>query len=214
MRRAAIPLALASSLIATVARAGEPDARRIEIGASLGYDLPVGSSERGAHASDTTFGLVPLQIDAAYRWTDRIGVVLAGRYAFGIPRLCAGTGDCIASLGRDIVVSVRARFVLPRVGPVAPRVDAGIGYEWWTSRLADGGATSMRAYDGPLAFVGEMAAPFPVGARVNVGPVLGASVGSFTSYRVESGAVDVHGSVPARTLHAWLSLTVRVGMSF
>lgn len=214
MRRASIAIVFAASVVATRANAGEPDARRIEIGASLGYDFPIGSAERGARASDTTFGLVPIQVDGAYRWTDRIGVVLAGRYGIGVPRLCASTSECVASLGRDVVLSVRARFFFPRLGPVAPRADAGLGYEWWTTRLADGDATSTRAYSGPLSFVGELAAPFAVGSRANVGPVLGAAIGTFTGYSVASGPVDLHGSVPARALHGWLSIAVRVGASF
>jgi hypothetical protein len=209
-----VTLALATSFVATPARALDADARRIEIGASLGYDLPVGSAERGARLGDATFGVAPIQIDGAYRFTDRIGVAIAASYGLGAPTLCASTGDCIASLGRDVALSIRARLFFPRLGPVAPRVDAGIGYEWWTTRLVDKGATSTRSYDGPMAFVVEVAAPFAVGSRASVGPVLGGSIGAFTGYHLASGPVDTHGSVPALALHAWLSLALRVGVSF
>jgi hypothetical protein len=200
---------LAVLAIACIASPARADA---EIGASLGYALPLGSVERGARTSDATFGLARIALDAGWRFNDRIGVAIGAAYGAGIPTLCATSGDCIASLGSDVVLSVRARYFLPRVSSMAPRIDAGIGYEWWTLRLADNGTTSTQSFHGPLGIL-EAAAPFAIGKRWSIGPALGVELGSFTSHRIESGTLDV-AATTEHAMHAWLFGAVRAGFEF
>jgi hypothetical protein len=178
-----------------------------ELGAGLGYAAPVGSAERGARVSDTTFGQVPISFHGAYRILDRVGVVARLQYGVAIPTQCASASECQSSLGSDVVLSLGARFALPRV-----IADASVGYEWLTTKLVDGDATSTRAYHGPVLAV-EVVAPFALGKRWTLGPALGASVGTFTSYALETNALSPSGGVPDRAWHAWLSVAVRVGFS-
>ena len=197
-----------AGVLAVVLASGAARADDFEIGAGLGYAAPVGSAERGARVSDTTVGQVPFALDAAYRLTERVGLVARFRYGVAIPTQCASTSECESSLGSDVFVLLGARFFLPKI--VA---DASLGYEWLTTRLVDGGATSTRAYHGPVLLSLEVVAPFAVGTRWTIGPTLGASIGMFTSYALETNALSPSGAIPAHAWHAWLSLGVCVGSS-
>jgi hypothetical protein len=184
---------------------------QLDLGASIAYAAPVGSAERGGRVSDTTFGIVPFRIDAAYALTPSIGIALAGAYAPAIPTLCQSAGDCISSLGSDVTISLRARLLLPRLGPTSPRLDLGVGYEWLTTKLVDSGATSTRAYNGPTLAILEAQAPFRLGTHWTLGPTLGAMLGVFANESLETNAVSQSAGVSGRAAHAWLVLGLRLG---
>lgn len=204
---------LASVMHASPA-AGDELGRRVEIGASLGYGLPFGDAERGSRVSDTTFGDVLLGVDAGYRLTRRVGVAVHAHYGIGVPTLCATASDCEASLGSDIGLELVARYHAPRIGPFAPQIDLGMGYEWLTTRLVDSGAQSARSYAGPVFVTARVTAPLGLGERWSVGPVLDGSYGTFTAFTLRTTAQSFSGDVPWRSPHVWLSLGVRAGLVF
>jgi hypothetical protein len=209
--RAAIilPFLLASH----VAVANESTGRPLAVATSLGYATPMGSAERGARVSDTTFGTVPVSLDAAYRWSPHLGVSLRAQYGIAIPTLCRSVGDCTASLGSDFAVSLAIRVYAPRVGRMAPFVDAGIGYEWLTTRLVDAGASSARSYQGPILVSTTMGVPFRLGERWKIGPFVSVAAGTFTSFSLDTNASVHSGNVPARAVHAWLTFGARLEFS-
>jgi hypothetical protein len=186
--------------------AGAASADRLEIGAGLGYAAPVGSAERGSRVSDTTIGQFPIVVDGAYRLTRAVRALARVRYGLAVPRQCASASECVASLGSDVSIEIGARFVVRRI--VA---DATVGYEWLTTKLVDADATATRAYRGPLLLSVAVAAPFALGKGWTLGPTLGASIGRFTWYALDTNALSPSGDIPDGAWHAWLSLGVRVG---
>src|SRR5512135_756945 len=96
-------------LFADTARADE----RWEVGASVRYAAPAGFAQRGDALSDTTSALVPFALDAGYRATSHVGVGASFTYGIGVPTLCANGTDCVASLGGDVSLAVRAKLYLP-----------------------------------------------------------------------------------------------------
>ena len=185
MRHLAAALAAALAVVRTPAHAQE---RRFETAASLGYAFPMGSAERGSHLSDTTIGLVAFEVELSYRLTSALGLAASGRYSVAIPTLCQTASDCQSSLGNDAALAIVARFFLPRIGPVTPRADIGLGYEWLTTRLSDHRVASSRAYGGPLLLSAGAFAPFSLSARWSLGPSLKASLGKFIDYSFETPA--------------------------
>jgi hypothetical protein len=184
---------------------------QFDLGASIAYAVPVGAAERGSRLSDTTIGIVPLRLDAAYAITSSVGVAVAAAYAPAIPTLCQTASDCISSIGSDVTISLRARVLLPRVGPTSPKLDLGFGYEWLTTKLVDSSASSTRAYNGPLLGLLEVELPFRLGKHWTLAPMLGAMLGVFANESLETGAFRQSGSVPDRSAHGWLTLGVRLG---
>jgi hypothetical protein len=170
-------------------------------------------AERGARVSDTTFGVVPIGIDAAYRVSRLVGVSARAHYGIAIPTLCRSADDCTASLGSDVAVSLAVRFYAPRLGPMRPFVDAGVGYEWLTTRLADSGGRSARAYQGPLLLSTSIAVPFHLGEQWAAGPFVSVAAGTFTAFSLDTNASTQSANVPARAVHAWFSFGARLEFS-
>jgi hypothetical protein len=206
---------IASALWLTpgVSTAADSPARRFDVAASIGYAAPLGDAERGAHVSDTILAVVPVALDMAYRLAPRIGIAAHVQYGVGIPTLCHTAGDSESSLGSDVGGVLAARIYLPQLGPIEFVTDAGIGYEWLTTRLSDAGAHSARAYHGPILFAAYAAAAFRLGEHWSLGPLAGISLGTFTSYALETNLGSFSGNVPARAVHLSLSLGVRLTLS-
>jgi hypothetical protein len=186
------------------------DGPPVSVAASVGWAAPLGSAERGGRLRDTTFGAVLLGLDAAYRLLSSLGLAAHVAYGVGAPTLCQTAGDCTASLGTDVAVVLGIRWHVPRLGPTAPLVDLGVGYEWFTARFADAGAHSSRSYRGPLLTSGRLAAPFRVGAHWTIGPLLELSVGTFTAQSLQTNVSSISQDVASRAIHGWLQLGVRL----
>jgi hypothetical protein len=188
--------------------------RHVDVGASLGYALSIGSAEGGAPVSDTSNGIVPVELDAVYRLTHVVGLGAWFRYGPSIPTLCGTASECRHSLGSDIAVALRVRFSLPQLGPMRPVADAGVGYEWFASLLTDNGVTSTRAYRGPLLLTGSIAALFCLSERWSLGPIFGVGVGMFTNRSLEAPGVDQATAIREKSAHAWLTLGAHTTVSF
>jgi hypothetical protein len=204
------------TLAAVLTSLPAPDARaadRGEASASLGYAVPAGSLERGSRVSDTAFGAVPVQLDGAFFVTPRLALRLSGAFALAIPKLCASASDCTSSLGKDIAIDAGVRFALPDVGPFAPRLDAGIGWEWYATTLSDKGVSSTRAYAGPTFAAFALSAPFRLSRRFTLGPSLGMRAGVFTSStRTTPSWTD--SSLNGAAVHGWFRAGVGAQLSF
>lgn len=185
---------------------------RWDVGASIGYAAPVGSAQRGDKTSDTTSALVPFSLDASYRATKNVGAAASLTYGIGAPTLCGSASECISSLGHDVAFSARAKLFLPKLFRFEPTMELGPGWEWMTAKLADGGAESSRMYSGPV-FVVEASAPFRFGRRLTLGPALGATMGTFTTARLDTPTFS-RDDAGGHAIHAWLYASLRCGVSF
>ena len=185
---------------------------RWDVGASIGYAAPVGYAQRGDKTSDTTSALVPFSLDASYRATKNVGAAASITYGIGAPTLCGSASECVSSLGHDVSFSVHAKLFLPKLFRFEPAIELGPGWEWMTAKLVDSGAESSRAYSGPV-FVTEAGAPFRFGTRVTLGPVTGATVGTFTTARLDTPSFSRDDS-GGHAMHAWLSASLRCSVLF
>ncbi len=203
-------LAAASTcLLAFDARAAD----RGEASASLGYAFPAGSLERGSRVSDTTYGALPVQIDGAVFVAPRIALRLSGALGVAVPKLCSSASDCAASLGRDVAFDAGVRLALPDVGPFAPRLDVGLGWEWYRATLSGKGVSSTRAYTGPTFAAFALSAPLRVSRHFTLGPSLGLRAGAFTSStRTTPSWTD--SSLGGAAVHAWLRAGIVAQLTF
>jgi outer membrane protein len=203
-----------SSLSRGAVAAPQSTAGTLDVGASLGFSVPLADAERGARVRDTTFGAVPLSFDVAYRVRPSVGVTAQVQYGVGIPTLCQTAGDCIASFGTDVRALLGVRLYAPRVGPMSPELGVGIGYEWFTARFSDSGAHSSRSYDGPVLLWCAVGAPFRIRDRWTLGPVALLAAGTFIGSSLKTNVGSVSGNVAERSIHAWMQLAVRFAHEF
>ena len=130
-------------------------------------------------------------------------------YAANVPTLCAGTSDCLSSVGRDIGIVVGSGRTFQRRGRMTPHVDLAIGWEWLTSKLSDSGVTATRSWNGPLVSIGAF---LDLSSRPpwTWGPALTVNVGVFSHAELQTPAWNSEGATdPA--IHAWPTLGFRVG---
>lgn len=201
--------AMALALVARDASGGD----RIEADVSLGFAFPAGSIERSSRLGDTASGAVPIQADGAWFLARRIALHGALAYGIGVPKLCSSPGDCEASLGRDVALELGVRLAPLDLRALAPRLDVGVGWEWYTTLLSDKGVSSSRAYSGPTFLALTLSAPLRVSDRFAMGPSVGVRAGAFTSAtRTTPAWTDT--SLDDTTIHAWLRLTIDARLAF
>ena len=207
-----VPLG-AFALLAVLLTRDSAAAEHVELDASLGFGIPAGALERGSRLSDTTFGMVPFEVGGAWFVVRHVALRAAASYGVGIPKLCASAGDCGASLGHDVAVDLGARVAPFELAAIAPRIDAGIGWEWYSTSLSDKGVVSARSYSGPTFLALTLSVPIRVSSRLAIGPALGLRAGVFTSSaRTTPGWTE--SSLDGTVIHAWLRASVDARFTF
>jgi hypothetical protein len=180
----------------------------IEISAAVGAALPVGELEAGSSLRDVSFGTAPFELALSLQ-RRRWGATVWTTYATSVPTLCGSSSECIASLGHDVTLGLSARYQAPQVWKVWPTLSAGLGYEWFTSKLSEGGATSSRSFHGMVIPALQAFGGFDAGRRWRVGPMLCASAGRFSGGTLRGPG----GESPLATeprWHGWMELGFRV----
>jgi hypothetical protein len=207
--RAAVAIAVVL-LAAAPSHADEP---RFDAGVAFGWAFPAGNAEEGTRLSDSLLGAVPLTFDLDGRVAPGLGIGVVGRYGIVIPSLCGGSaGDCIASVGSDFLLAARARFYLPDLGPILPRVGVGLGWEWLATRFADEAAHASRFQHGPVPLLADVELAVAPSECWTLGLVGGLGVGTFVARELGTTAGRADAPEPDRAPHAWLDLGIRFGI--
>jgi hypothetical protein len=197
-------LALAIFLLPSISRADGG----LDLGARAGAALPVGAFDRATHAGDTSFGGLPIGVDA----TARLGLVGLGGYASlapTVPRLCATASDCIGSVGRDFELGWMTRFRGRKTLFFLPEGELGFGWSWSSRSLEDTGARSTRHWSGPVLLRAALVPTLALGAGTRLGVVLGGSVVGTASSHLKSPGIDQAGLRGG--VHGTIDLGVRLG---
>jgi hypothetical protein len=181
------------------------------LGAELGFAFPGGSLERESPVSDVVRGIIPFGVEAGVQLQPSFLVVGFFQYAPGIPKLCATSSDCLASLGHDNAIAMGVRFVLPHAALIRPELRVALGYEWFESELRDHDATSARSYRGPLV---SLQASGNLGSDSRaIGLFVAPSAGLFSHRTLQTPAFSTSASVDRSRVHFWLSLGIRGALS-
>ena len=207
------PLVLASCAAALLLAKPSRAVERVETDASLGFALPAGSLERGSRVADTTYGAIPLRLDGAAFLAPSLALRASASFAVAIPKLCASAGDCASSLGHDVAVDLGARFAFHDVWRFAPRLDVGVGWEWYGSALSDHGVSSTRSYSGPTFVSLAIAMPIRFGDHFAIGPSSSVRAGTFTSATLTTPGATAS-RLDGAALHAWLGAAIDARLAF
>jgi hypothetical protein len=186
----------------------------VQLGARLGYSLPVGpfgtqADGLGSDISDQLTAVVPLAIDAGYivgRWL-YLGSSIA--WAPGIapntPGPCQTFG--VGCFRQDVQVLLDARVYMTPDARVTGWVSVDAGWELATFATTVGSSTVTATYSGPILFDGRIG--FEVRSQaVAVAPYLGVAVGEFLTHGLDPSAAPVPTWI-GTAAHEWITLGLR-----
>jgi hypothetical protein len=211
MRRALFLLLVALPRVASAAESPWPTA--VEIGARVGYGIPLGEAARDLPMRDALAAKVELQLDGGYRLRDwfYLGGYVAYAYGAGSPRsrlFCPAPTttqpgrepDCRM---RDIRFGANAHFHIAPRGPIDPWIGLGFGYEVLT-RQEDN--TSLRGWEF-LNLQGGV--DVALGTELLVGPFFAASFARYTLTAWTTQYFERIATIPAPADHVWITAGLR-----
>lgn len=198
-RRLAVAAALALAH-AGMARAG-PDSGP-SLGVRAGYAIPVGDASAGISLADVVAGVVPVQLDAAWRFDAswRLGVY----FQYGFPRIAGDFCPAAASCrGAQFRLGVQGAYALATASPV-PWIGIALGAEWLSATVsADGARSTLRLLGFEMAQL-QAGLDWRSSSGLAVGPFASVGLGQYRT--IVSGGTA---SNLATALHGWLQLGVK-----
>lgn len=203
---------------------------QVDLGLRAGYAVPRGTAANlgglGSFDQRDLMGeLIPIQVDAVWRFPHRLTAGVYLSYGYGSPgqqlrSLLCNANPC--SRVTDMRFGAQGGWSAGPRGPVEPWVGAGMGYEETSFRvrgltfptgttpayITDDIRATLRGWAGH----GEVGADWRVRPTALVGPYLQIMVGQ---YRVQDirfgppGLVPGNGGIPSTKAHVLVSLGVR-----
>lgn len=186
----------------------------LEFGLRTGYGIPLGrfgkSDDAASDQKVTTIikGVVPVWIDAGYRFNPRLYAGLSFQYGFGLLSgdLCSSGQSCSVS---DLRLDANVLYHVTPGRPADLWLGFGVGYEWLELSVSAPGFSSSESA-GAFEF-----ANFQAGVEVAVnrafalGPFASFSLGTFRRAAIESPTITGTMDVADKSLHEWLLFGVR-----
>jgi opacity protein-like surface antigen len=187
----------------------------LELGLRLGVGFPAGKVGAGpglanSNLSDTVDAIIPLAIDAGYRFNDTFYLGLSGQFGFGFVNtdsnaICTQGADCSASVSR---IGLNLHLHLAPGQSFDPWLGLGVGYEWLdvsaSSEYASGSLTTSGFDFADLQLGGDIAAT----PNCALGPFLSVSLGEYRNLST-SGASSTDQALVSKNLHAWIAFGMR-----
>ncbi len=202
-RRMLRHLALAAALAlahAGTARAGQDSGP--SLGARAGYAIPVGDASAGISLGNVVAGLVPVQLDAAWRFDAswRLGMY----FQYGLARIAGDFCPVGASCsGTQLRLGVQGAYALATGSPI-PWIGIGLGAEWQTATVsADGARSTLRLLGFEVVDL-QAGVDWRASSAFAIGPFASAGLGQYRT--VISGGTSAN---LATALHGWLRLGVK-----
>jgi len=217
--------------VAAPARAQERDAVRFELGARVGYGVPLGkASEGGDDLNEVIAGQVPLWLDLGLR-ADRLFVGGYFQYGFGllghgVSEACEEIEDSAdarmdADAGchvRDLRLGAQLHYHFGEVRGPDPWIGVGAGYEWVTLTLwledNDQEASLSSTGKGFELLNLQSGIDFPLGPTTALGPFVTGTLSRFdkasASCSGDCGDIsDEDEDIEEKALHYWLFVGAR-----
>ena len=179
----------------------------LAFGLRTGYAIPFGSTSSNSNLSDLVKGMVPIWIDAGFRFSPYVYLGAFFQYGFGIvpSNLNCNGGSCSES---DLRLGVNVHYHFIPSGLVDPWAGIGVGYEWFNVNLNGNpsGTASVRGWE----FVNiQFGTDFKLSRLVSLGPFVAFTISEYTTVSASSGSVSVSADIPNKAIHGWLMFGVR-----
>jgi hypothetical protein len=191
---------------------GSPAPAGVEVGLRTGYALPFGGisgASSGVNAislSNSVSGVLPLWLDAGYRFSPN--VYIGAFFQYGIGFVNSGNSVCgqagASCSANDIQFGANFHYHLSPTKKVDPWGGIGVGYEILNLGTTVQGMSASGNYQGFQFFNLQVGGNYNVLPNLGVGPFLMFSLGEYFQCSVQNPC-SVHNAV----LHEWLTIGIR-----
>jgi hypothetical protein len=183
----------------------------LELGARLGFGLPLGSASSGTDFNTFISNMVPIWLDAGVAINDNWYVGAYFQYGVGsIPGMfasaCSSPGLTCRVFDGRIGGNVQLRT---HTGRNQVWVGLGTGYEWYGINFSAGDATASLRLSGWEFVNFEAGYDYLAKTTVGVGPFVALTVAQFKDVSTSGTGMDIDQSIPSQALHEWLVFGVR-----
>jgi hypothetical protein len=188
----------------------------VELGLRTGYSLPFGDvtgGSNGGSLSSTVNGVLPIWIDAGYRFNPNM--VLGANFQYGIGFVNTGKAPgCSASgvscTSSDLMFGVNFHYHLMPQQTLDPWAGVGLGYEVFNLSASGRGVSGGSSYNGFQFLNIQVGGDYKAMPNLGIGPFVMFSLGQFSNCSY-SGFAAMFGScsVPNSALHEWLTFGIR-----
>ena len=224
--KALLSFSAAAILLAAAPRVARADEEHgLTLGLRTGFAWPFGRIKGQQNIAPVTFGsgtpttqdvdfgdsyvgMVPVWLDAGYRFTRGLSLGAYFQYGFAFPggATCPSGASCS---GADYRVGIRAEWSITPQRSLKPWLAVGFGYEVATFSGTQGDTTVDQALHGVELFELEAGVDAkPVGG-LHVGPFLSVSFAQFTGFSSTLNGDETTGALSPTAPHLWLMLGAR-----
>jgi len=190
----------------------------LELGARLGVGFPFGHVGRtNANAADPVLSdnvktLLPIWIDAGYRFNPRLFIGLSFQYGFGFVNKDQN-GFCNQAASNCSAHNIRAGInllyhFLPAAG-FDPWLGFGLGYEWLSTSFTLAGIDLTTGASGAEFANLQAGGDIGAGSNFKIGPFISFSFGSYGDASLRQGNRTFDANIVDHSVHEWLILGVR-----
>jgi hypothetical protein len=217
MTRTILAAALSTGIVSTAATAaaGE-EGTGIELGARLGFGLPLGGATggNGNDLSKVISNMFPIWLDAGYRILPNLYAGLYFMYGFGsVGSDFANNNGCNLPGGgcsvHDTRFGVNGQYHFTIPGPLEPWAGVGFGFEWLGGSVSQGGASGGFGASGFEFIDLQGGLDFKVITNLDIGPFLSLSFAQYDNTSNDGPAGSNSQSIQNKALHEWLMFGVR-----
>jgi len=194
----------------------------IEVGLRAGYAIPLGdavgapSGGQSTSLSNAFSGMIPIQVDAGYRFTPNM--MVGAFFQYGIGMIATGNGSLgaacnqsgVSCSGSDLMFGAQFHYHLMPDQTIDPWAGIGVGYEIANLSASAGGQSTGTSFSG-FQFVNlQIGGDYKVMPNLGVGPFVMFSLGEYSGCSYSGGAASgTSCSIQNTAMHEWLTFGIR-----
>jgi hypothetical protein len=195
---------------------GGTDTTGLEFGARFGFGLPLGSASAasGDDLNKLFSNMIPIWLDAGYRFTPKTYAGLYLMYGFGsVAGILNGMGCSTPGVScsiQDTRFGADVHYHIMPDRPFDPWLGFGFGFEWVGFNVSSGNRNAGTGLSGWEFLNLQTGLDFKPHPNLGIGPFVTGTFAQYANLSADVNGQSQSASIANQALHGWLILGVRV----
>jgi hypothetical protein len=181
-----------------------------------GYAVPFGKTTAGQNGgtgqslSDYLNGVLPLWVDAGYRFNPNMYIGADFQYGIGFINKAQGCSqNGISCSASDLMFGVDFQYHLMPTGTFDPWGSVGLGYEILNGSSSANGLLDSSSLNGFQFFNLQVGGDYKAMPNFGIGPFLMFSLGQFSNCSISGPNTRENCTIQQTAMHEWLTVGIR-----